>query len=285
MNQEGLFLKHLLSIFFKISLCFLLVFLPLKISGVHWNSDSLKTIISKWLINPRIDIETEDFTYLITLIPNQDKIISIQDGIEVSAPLIPRFESRKTEKKRIFLYNTHQSETYSDGVTIYEVTVHFAKMLEDAGFDVIFESSNFLEEAMKEGIDYSQLYAISRKYINEAFVNYGGFDLVIDVHRDSCDRSVSLYQSEDMNYARLMFVVGMKSENANEIMELSMTVTDKMQQRENGIMRAPFKRQSVYNQDMFNKMLLLEVGADQNTSTEALNSLRLLTKVLKEEWF
>lgn len=278
-------MKRSLLILFKTGLCSFLILFPFKIIKINWISSQFQMMFSNWLINPQITIEREDFTYLISLIPNYEQIDTSKSEIQVSVPLIPSFESRKSDGKRIFLYNTHQSETYSDGVTIYEVTIQFAKMLEEAGFEVVFESTNFLEEAQKEGIKYNQLYTVSRKYINEAFVNYGGFDLVIDVHRDSCDRAVSLYENHGMDYARLMFVVGMKSKNANKIMDISLTVTDKMQQIENGIMRSPFKRQSVYNQDMFEKMLLLEVGADQNTSAEAINSLRLLTKVLKEGWF
>lgn len=239
-------------------------------------------MISSWLLNPKIEISPEDFTYLISILPSVESLTEDEESIEIVAPLIPQFEHRESTK-RIFLYNTHQTETYTDDVSIYEVTVKLAQMLKEAGFEVVFESSNFLEQAQKEGLKYNQLYTISRRYVNEAFVNYGGFDLVIDVHRDSCDRSVSLLRTNEKDYAKMMFVVGMKSSNAAAVMQLSRTLTDKMLQRQSGIMREPFERQSVYNQDMFERMVLLEVGGDQNSSQEALNSLAVFVEMLKEE--
>ena len=276
-------MKIALKLGLKLILSFCLILLPFWVCRSSLNLFQLQALISGWLLDPKIEINPEDFTYLITILPSVESVTAQEDPIEIVAPLIPQFEHREGNASRIFLYNTHQTETYSDGVSIYEVTIRFAQMLEANGFEVVFESSNFLEEAQQEGLQYNQLYTISRKYINEAFVNYGGFDLVMDVHRDSCDRSVSLYQTETTSYAKLMFVVGMKSSNAEQVMVLSKTLTDKMRQQVEGIMREPFERQSVYNQDMFEKMVLLEVGGDQNTSQEALNSLTVMAEVLKEE--
>ncbi|MBP3399433.1 MAG: stage II sporulation protein P [Erysipelotrichaceae bacterium] len=187
-------------------------------------------------------------------------------------------------KRKIYLYNTHQSEEYIDGITIFEVTYQFAKMLKEAGFEVIFETADFLSEMKRLNLKYNQLYSVSRSYLNGAFVQYGSFDLVIDVHRDSAKRSVSIVDADGITYGRLMFVIGNKSKNAESVSVLSHRLTDKMNQRLSGIMREPFIRQSVYNQDMCENMLLLEVGSDQNTSAEVLLSLEILVKMLKEEW-
>lgn len=275
-------MKSTIKLIFKLFCCIGIIFFPLWICQPNLDVFNLQRLISEWLLDPKIEIGPDDFTYLISILPNVDALTEDDQKIEIVAPLIPQFENRESSG-RIFLYNTHQTETYNDDVSIYEVTVKFAQMLQDAGFEVVFESSNFLEQAQNEGLKYNQLYEVSRRYINEAFVNYGGFDLVIDVHRDSCDRKVSLFSHKGTDYAKLMFVVGMKSSNANAIMQISKTLTDKMQQSMNGIMREPFERQSVYNQDMFERMVLLEVGGDQNSSSEALHSLALLVELLKEE--
>ena len=63
-------------------------------------------------------------------------------------------------------------------------------MLEEEGYYVYFRTGNFLREAEEEGLKYNQLYTISRRHINDTFAEHGGFDLVIDLHRDSAPRSV-----------------------------------------------------------------------------------------------
>ena len=186
-------------------------------------------------------------------------------------------------RKKIYLYNTHQSEEYIDGVTIFEVTYQFAKMMSDAGFEVVFETADFLAELNRQNKQYNQLYTISRLYLNEALVKYGEFDLIIDVHRDSAKRSVSVVTKENVDYGRLMFVIGNKSSNAEAVSAHSHSLTDKMNQMLDGIMREPFIRQSVYNQDMADNMLLLEVGSNQNTSSEVLRSLEILVELFKKE--
>lgn len=267
---------------FKLLITFCLIVAPLYFCRSSIMKMDLESVIYHYLLDPKIEIEPDDLTYLISIVPSVDTI-QASDKIEIAIPLIPNFKERTSSGKRIYLYNTHQSETYNDGVSIYEVTVHFAKRLQEHGFEVVFESSNFLKEAEKEGLKYNQLYTISRRHINEALVNYGGFDLVIDVHRDSCARKVSYVQENEVDYARLMFVVGMKSPNASSIMQHAQALTDKMRNKVSSIMREPFERQSIYNQDMMEKMLLLEVGGEHNSSLEAINSLTVFAQVLKEE--
>ncbi len=272
---------------FKLLLKFLLslgiLFLPFYMLKPNFDILNIQSNLSHWLLNPEIEIHPNELTYLISALPHIEFTIDEESSVEIVAPLIPNFENRDSTK-RIYLYNTHQTELYSDGVSIYEVTIEFAQMLEKKGFEVVFESNNFITQMYNEGKEYHQLYDISRQYINEAFVNYGGFDLVIDVHRDACTREVSLLSVDGVDYARLMFVVGMNSPNAGNIWNLSTTYSDKMQHQLSGIMRETFKRESVYNQDMFSEMLLLEVGGDQNSSTEALRSLELFSTFLKEEY-
>ena len=103
---------------------------------------------------------------------------------------------------------------------------------------------------------------------------------LVDLHRDSAPRSASILESDGVTYAKMMFVVGMKSSNAAHVMEHSRQLTDKINQVMPGIMRSVFERQSVYNQDMAENMVLLELGTDQNSTEEVRHSLRILVEAL-----
>ncbi len=277
-------MKTNIRLLLKTMCCFCILIIPIKLCAPEISLFNFQKMFSSWLLDPKIEISAEDFTYLISILPSVESLTeNMDEPIEIVAPLIPKFEQRENTK-RILLYNTHQSETYSDGVSVYEITVKFAKMLQDVGIEVVFESSNFLQVAKDEGLAYNQLYTVSRRYINEAFVNYGGFDLVMDIHRDSTTKDVSTLEKNNKKYAKMMFVVGMKSSNAAKVMDLSLAFTDKMQQILPGIMRSPFERQSIYNQDMYERMVLLELGSDTNSSEEVMNSLAILLEFFKEEY-
>ena len=233
------------------------------------------------------------FSWCVMLMSNETKnqmrsdflklLIGYQVNQEILLPVHGQVEEVQEEPYRIYLYNTHQSEEYIDGVSIYEVTSLFAQMLRSEGFEVVFETADFHEVLSAQNKKYSQLYTISRAYLEQALIEHGPFDLIVDVHRDSASRSVSVVEHEGIEYARLMFVIGEKSENASKVRELSQTYSDKMNQGRSGIMREPFTRQSEYNQGVAEMMLLLEVGSDQNTSSEALRSLKILVEFLKRE--
>ncbi len=226
------------------------------------------------LIQPQ-NINTDQVKMILTAYPTNS--VENEPNESMNIPVI------KKNRKRIYLYNTHQTEEYIDGLTVFEVTAQFAEMLSNAGFEVVFETSDFMAELNRQNLKYNQLYTVSRKYLAQALQNQGEFDLIIDVHRDSASRSVSVVEKQGIAYGRLMFVIGNKSSNAQSVAAHSRTLTDKMNQSFSGIMREPFIRQSVYNQDMREHMLLLEVGSDQNTSSEVLRSLEILVEVLKKE--
>ena len=240
-----------------------------------------KTSVLESILHPVIDLDRISIKEQLALLPDFKQAVERIDEVVVNEPFVPKFEKEeKPEKKSVYIYNTHQSETYSDGTTTYEIGMELAKMLEEEGYYVYFQTGNFLREAEEEGLKYNQLYTISRRHINDTFAEHGGFDLVIDLHRDSAPRSASILESDGVTYAKMMFVVGMKSSNAAHVMEHSRQLTDKINQVMPGIMRSVFQRQSVYNQDMAKNMVLMELGTDQNSTEEVRHSLRILVEAL-----
>lgn len=232
------------------------------------------------ILNPSIEFENFSVKEQLALLPDFN-VVTFENPMIIEAPIIPKYQKPSQLKgKRVFIYSTHQSETFTDGTTIYETSIELAKRLKAKGFEVVVETHNFLQEADDLGMKYNELYAISRKYLNEAFVNYGGFDLIIDLHRDSAPRDVSVLKEGDIEYAKMMFVVGMKSANVQSIMSVSKTLTDKINAIKPGIMRSVFERNSVYNQDMNENMVLIELGSDTNSYQEVIHSLDILVEGL-----
>lgn len=276
-------LKTKLKILLKLSLIIAFLAITPFFTGFCELFSQNKTSVLESILHPVIDLDSISIKEQLALLPDFKQAVERIDQVVVNEPFVPKFEKEdKPEKKSVYIYNTHQSETYSDGTTTYEIGMELAKMLEEQGFYVVFQTGNFLREAEEEGLKYNQLYTISRRHINDTFAEHGGFDLVIDLHRDSAPRSASVLEKDGVTYAKMMFVVGMKSSNAAYIMERSKQLTDKINQQCPGIMRSVFERQSVYNQDMSDTMVLLELGTDQNSTEEVRRSLDVLVQVLSE---
>ncbi|MEG0346220.1 MAG: stage II sporulation protein P, partial [Erysipelotrichaceae bacterium] len=173
-----------------------------------------------------------------------------------------------TNKKKIYIYNTHQQEGYSDTGSVMEAAALLSNELVKLGYEVVLETNDFNKYANDNNLNYNQLYLVSSKYLNDAFVNYKGFDLVIDLHRDSIPRNLTYYTEGKLNYAKMMLVVGGLSDNSYDVTKTSATLTDIINKEHNGMMRSVMNREAYYNQQMFPKMILIELGSDANTFDE-----------------
>ncbi|MEG2685045.1 MAG: stage II sporulation protein P [Erysipelotrichaceae bacterium] len=187
-----------------------------------------------------------------------------------------------SNKKKIYIYNTHQQEAYSDTGSVMEAAALLSNELVKLGYEVVLETNDFSKYANDNNLDYNQLYLVSSKYINDAFVNYKGFDLVIDLHRDSIPRNLTYYNEGKLNYAKMMLVVGGLSDNSYDVTKLSATLTDIINKEHNGIMRSVMNREAYYNQQMFPKMILIELGSDANTFDEVKNTIPILANGLNK---
>lgn len=187
-----------------------------------------------------------------------------------------------TNGKKIYIYNTHQEEGYEGGQTVMDGAAILGKKLEEKGFKVILETNNFLEYRNTHGLTYNEAYKASYDYLNEALVNYGGFDLCIDFHRDSVPREVSYISVNGKNYAKAMMVVGGLSTNVESATATSSTLTDIVNHKVNGIMKGVMTREAYYNQQVHKDIILMEVGGDVNTFEEVTNTLDIVAEGIND---
>lgn len=194
--------------------------------------------------------------------------------------VIPQIPEKKEEpaqvQKKIYIYNTHQSEGYDGGQTVMDAGAILAKELEAKGFKVILETNDFQAYMNANGLDYNKSYVVSYKYLNDALVNYGGFDLCIDLHRDSIPRSASYIEANGKRYATAMMVVGGLGKNAESATATSTTLTDIINGKVSGMMRSVMTREAYYNQEVHENILLMEVGGDVNNFDEVSNSMSVI---------
>ena len=161
-----------------------------------------------------------------------------------------------------------------------DASIELANQLQKAGIQVVYESHDFSKWLNSKQLDYNYSYWASNYYLNEAIVKHGGFDLIIDFHRDAIPRESSFIKINDKSYAKMMFVVGGLSKNVDNIKDLSYVLTKQVNHLENGVMKSVMIKEAYYNQDVSENMVLIEVGSNTNTYQEVCNSTKLLGEAI-----
>lgn len=250
-------------------------------------SISIKDEMNLFSHNANLTIQ-DDFKFQTTQEPMEskddkaeakdDKPAENQDKTDTK----PKDTDQKEEKKpkdtgkTVYIYNTHQSEEYEGGETVMDAAAVLGNELEERGIHVVLETANFAEYLKVKGLDYNASYEASRSFMNDALVNYGGFDLIIDLHRDAIPREVSYLKANGKTYAKMMPVIGGLSKNADVIKKNSSTLSDIIDSKVHGIMRSTMVREAYYNQSVSDRMMLIECGGDVNPFDEVKNSMEVL---------
>lgn len=199
-----------------------------------------------------------------------------ENSEEKTTPKTSEETKAKSTGKRVYIYDTHQDEGYQGGKTVLDAAAILSQKLEDRGIKVVLETNDFIRYRDTHGLNYNQSYVVSYKYLSDALVNYGGFDLCLDLHRDSIPREASFISIDGKNYAKGMFVVGGLGKHAKEVTQLSTTLTDTINAKKNGIMKGVMTREAYYNQEVADHIVLMELGGDVNTFEEVSNSLDVI---------
>lgn len=223
---------------------------------------------------------TLDFNRNDYLLKNGFKIIEdVIDGND-----IPVFDEVKTTspiiRKKIYIYNTHQSEKYAD-FDVLNAALNLKNILADFNIEAIVEETDITEEVKKNNYTYSQSYRVTKSLMT----NYLNKDisLFIDLHRDSSAKNITTTTVDGVNFAKMMFVVGGKHESYMENYRVSDAINKILKNNNNQISRGLLLRKSSsYNQELDPNVVLIELGGPENTKEEVLNTLQVLAKSIYE---
>ena len=199
----------------------------------------------------------------------------------VAASLTTTDIKKQSNGKSIYIYNTHQGEKYATN-SVKEGSKYLMQLLKQRGYDVDYETTDFELYKTKNNINYAYSYTVSKKYLNNALSSHGKYDLVIDFHRDSVKKSLTTITVDGKDYAKLMFVVGKGSDNFQAVNKCCKKMSSMLNEKIPKISRGVMLKQSHYNQGVTKNMVLIEVGANENTYEEVQNSLNILAMVIDE---
>ena len=193
-------------------------------------------------------------------------------------------------KPMVYIYNTHDTEKYSVPFisdysvtpTVKMVSYIFKEHLNNEGISVLVENKKIKDYLTKHKLNYYGCYDASRSYIKQASKN-NDFKILIDLHRDSVKYKQTLYTKDNKKYAKVMFVVTTKHKSYKKNLKFAEYLNSKLNQDYKGLSRGIYKRSDViFNQDLNDNAILIELGGVDNQIEELNNTLEILSKIIKE---
>lgn len=215
-------------------------------------------------------------------------------GSGLSIELLPDDVPEK-KKYRVLIYHTHTHEAYEQvdnnryvaieawrtcdhSHSVVRVGQELATLLRERGFEVVHDTTD--HEQNELGTAYTRSLQTLESYEQP-------FDLYIDLHRDAYIEGVEypIIEKDGENLAQMMLLIG-NGEGFDikpyytENLAFATHLTQRMNQIIPDICKDVLVKDGRYNQHVGIFSVLVEVGHNRNTLTEALNSLPCLADAI-----
>lgn len=213
----------------------------------------------------------DNYMYVLNDVSNE----KISTDVSNSAPLV-------------YIYNTHDTEEYSDNFGVYDASFYLRDQLRELGINSIVEENRTSSIRSSNGWNYNLSYRASRINLERAKSDYPSVRLFIDLHRDSVGHNSTFVSIGDKGYAKVLFVIGREHSNYLENLHYTQSIDYLIGSKFPGLSKGILEKEGpgvngIYNQDVGYNVILLEVGGNENSSIEVKNTLDAISSVIKEK--
>ena len=211
------------------------------------------------------------------------------------------FNIEATSAPQVLIMHTHTTESFilhgSDYYTanddprslesdknLIAIGDIFENILTEAGIGVIHDTT------VHDHPSYSGSYDRSASTVLSDLAAYPTVKVVIDIHRDSITRGTDKIKPiatvDGKDAAQVMLVMGSQTGNITnfpkwqENLKLAVKYQQKMEEMYPGLARSIMLNSAKYNQNLTVGSILLEVGSEANTLTEAMTAAELSANAL-----
>ncbi len=201
--------------------------------------------------------------------------------------------TNKEKEVQVYIYSTHETESYSDKyLEVYNIKPTVLTMnyilndyLSDYGIKSYVENQSVTKVLKDNNWSYKFSYEASKIIAQDYIKQNPSLKLIIDLHRDSSGLDKTIVTYNGQNYAKILFVVGLEHENYEKNLELATNLSTLLEKEIPGITRGVSKKggegvNGIYNQDLSDKAVLIELGGQYNEIEELNNSLEILAKTI-----
>ncbi|GKX31142.1 stage II sporulation protein P [Vallitalea longa] len=195
---------------------------------------------------------------------------------------------------KILIYHTHSQESFVDSVkgkkedTVVGVGDELVRILEEKyNIEVLHHRKEY--DIVNGKLDRDEAYQRIEAPLKELIKENPSIEVLIDIHRDGVNGNVRLVNNIDgKQTAKIMFFNGLAlySVMPNKYVTDNMAFSFQMQLKAGELYpnftRKIYLRGYRYNLHLKPKSLFVEVGAQTNTVSEAMNAMEPLAKILYE---
>jgi len=183
----------------------------------------------------------------------------------------------------IGVYHTHNAESYvtSDGTAsiygaggIHQVGGTFADALKDKGFTVVHDETLHLPHD-RGAYRRSRRTAVS-------LIQNDSPAAIFDIHRDAVPQPVYAEKVGDIWVTQVLIVLGRQNPNMPVNRRFARELKSIADEIHPGLVRGIFLARGNYNQDLFPRALLMEVGSHTNARESAERGITLFADVVEE---
>jgi len=193
----------------------------------------------------------------------------------------------------IYIYNSHPLENYNNyNLEIYGITPNvlmasylLKEKLLSNNIMTIVEETDLTEFLSLNKWSYNQSYRASRIFMLDKKNQYNTLKYYIDLHRDSINKNQSTTKINGKSYAKILFVIGLENKNYQKNLKLATNLNNLLKELYPGISRGILKKEGpnvdgVYNQDISENAMLIELGGVENNINEVMNTINVLSEIL-----
>ena len=162
----------------------------------------------------------------------------------------------------------------------------FKDSLSKYNIDVFVEEGDINNFLLLNNLDYGYSYIASRNFI-EQNIKTNNYDLIIDLHRDATNHDDTYININGLDCVKTLFVVGGLNQNYEANYNLALKLNNLINSKYPNLSRGVIVKQGanvngLYNQDLSPNMILLELGGNNNTESEVINTINLLSEIIGE---
>lgn len=204
------------------------------------------------------------------------------------------------DKQVLFLYNSHNRESflphlpeetnanlaYHEKINITKVSERIAEKVQANGIGVKVDDTDIMQVLNDKGWKYGKSYAASRDVV-EAAVTNKDVEYVFDIHRDSLPRERTTHEIDSLPHSKILFVIGAEYKNYEKNLKLATELHYLIEEKYPGLSKGVITKEGpgsngVYNQDLHENAMLIEVGGHENTLDEMYRTADIIADVFSD---
>lgn len=214
-----------------------------------------------------------------------DKVFAYEDTKEAQA--FAYIQNSVVSNPKVYIYSTHPNESYlGEKVEGYDLdnniilaSIMLQEKLNSLGVETLVEERSVNNYLKDNNLEFVDSYQATRTFLKEKLIKYD-FDLIIDLHRDATTKDKTTASVDGKDYAKVMFVQNVNYKNN---ISLANKLNDILTTNCSTISRGIYNKYvDNFNQDLSDKVLLIELGGNYNTMDEVINTIDVLANSIKE---